>query len=261
MSKYPASFYFKLFRLHLKRNGVRWTLLFSIKHFLVESLRVVEKFLTRLEKKLALPGSHSVAENTLKWNNYRWERGEDEWTSSDAWKRSVIDDILLKNIQPGLAVIEIGPGFGRWTRTLTEISAHVMVVDVAEKCIDHCKKIFGDKDNISFHINDGRSLEFAGDDSVDVIWSFDVFVHIEPEDIDAYLQEFRRVLKRDGQAIIHHGIIGNTNFGWRSSLTLQVFASLLEKHDFQLVEQFSSWGDGNQYSVSASDVVSIIRRP
>ena len=260
MSKYPLSFYYKLFRLHLKQNGVRWTLLFSIKHFLVESLRVVEKFLAGLEKRFALPGSHSVEENTLKWNNYRWERGENEWTASDQWKQSVIDDILLQNIQPGAVVLEIGPGFGRWTRTLTEISTSVLVVDVAEKCIDHCRDLFGDKDNISFHVNDGRSLNFAADNSVDYVWSFDVFVHIEPEDIDSYFQEFRRVLKRDGLAVIHHGIIGNTNFGWRSSLTLQVFTELLKKHDFALIDQFNAWGDEDQFSVSSSDVISILRK-
>lgn len=260
MSKYPPSFYVKLFRLHLRINGFRWTLLFCIKHFLVESLRLVEKGTGRLEKKLAIPGSNSVEENALKWNNYRWDRGESEWTPSEEWKQSAIDHILLANIPPGSVVLEIGPGFGRWTRKLIEISSHVMVVDVAEKCIDHCKRLFADTGNAEFHVNDGRSLTFAADDSVDFIWSFDVFVHIEPDDIDAYLQEFRRVLKQDGVAIIHHGIIGKTVFEWRSSLTLQMFTGLLEKHDFTLLRQFSSWGDDDQFRVSASDVVSIFRK-
>ena len=261
MSNYPLSFFAKLFRLHLRLNGFRWTLLFSIKHFLVESLRLVEKGSAGLEKKYALPGSHSVEENTLKWNNYRWERGEEEWTSSDEWKQSVIDTIMLGNIQPDSVVLEIGPGFGRWTRKLVEISAHVFVVDVAEKCIEHCRQVFGANNNIEFHVNDGRSLAFAEDNSIDFIWSFDVFVHIEPDDIDAYLEEFRRVLKPGGVAIIHHGIIGKTVFEWRSSLTLQVFTALLSKHEFTLLEQFSAWGEDNQHRVSASDVVSIFSKP
>lgn len=260
MSKYPAGFYFKLFRLHLKINGLRWTLLFSIKHFLVESLRIVERLLGRLETKLSLPGSHSVEENALKWNNYRWERGENEWTSSAQWKQSVIDHIMLGNIRPNSVVVEIGPGYGRWTRKLIEISSRVMVVDVAEKCINHCREVFGANDNVEFHVNDGRSLAFAEDESVDFIWSFDVFVHIEPEDIEAYMREFRRVLKPDGVAILHHGIIGKTVFEWRSSLTLQVFAEILKRHDFTLLEQFSAWGDSRQFRVAASDVVSVISK-
>lgn len=260
MSKYPPSFYFKLFRLHLRINGLRWTLLFSIKHFLVESLRIVERSSGRLEKKLSLPGSHSVEENALKWNNYRWERGENEWTSSAEWKQSVIDDIMLRNIEADSTVIEIGPGFGRWTRKLVEISSRVMVVDVAEKCINHCRNVFGANSNIEFHVNDGRSLAFAQDNSVDFIWSFDVFVHIEPEDIEGYMQEFRRVLKDGGVAIIHHGIIGKTVFEWRSSLTLQIFNGVVRKYDFVLLDQFNAWGDDNRFKVSASDVVSIFRK-
>ena len=127
--------------------------------------------------------------------------------------------------------------------------------------IEACRQRFRGESHLEFHVNDGRSLEFAADNSVDFIWSFDVFVHIEPEDIDGYLQEFRRVLKPGGRAIIHHGIIGKTVFEWRSSLTLQVFAGILEKHGFTLLQQFSSWGDNNQYRVAASDVVSIFQKP
>ena len=260
MRKYPLKFYYELFRLHLRINGFRWTFCFCIKHFLVESLRIIERTSGRLEQKHDLPGSNSVMENTLKWNHYSWERGEEEWTASNEWKQSVIELILLRNIPPDPVALEIGPGFGRWTRKLIEMSSRVIVVDVAEKCIEHCKEIFGDNDNVEFHVNDGRSLEFVDDNTVDYIWSFDVFVHIEPTDVEAYVQEFQRILRNDGVAVIHHGIIGKTIFEWRSSLTLQAFTEILKKHNFELVRQFSSWGDENQFSVSASDVVSIFRK-
>jgi ubiquinone/menaquinone biosynthesis C-methylase UbiE len=198
-------------------------------------------------------------ENSLKWNHYRWERGENEWNQSDEWKTSVIEDVMLKNIPPGHVVLEIGPGFGRWTRKLIEISRHLIVVDVTEKCIDHCKDVFGDNDNVEFHVNDGRTLEFVGDNFVDFVWSFDVFVHIEPSDIASYLQEFQRILTRNGLVIIHHGVIGKTDFSWRSSLTLETFAELLERFDFKLVNQFRSWGENDEYSVASSDMISILK--
>jgi len=260
MRKYPLSFYYKLFLLHLKINGFRWTLCFCIKHFLVESLRITEKISRGLEKKLELPGSNSVMENTLKWNHYRWECGENEWTSSRQWKQSVIDYIMLENISPNRDVLEIGPGFGRWTRKLIEISRHLIVVDVSDKCIEHCKNLFADKDNVEFYINDGRSLKAVRDNSLDFIWSFDVFVHIEPPDIECYLHEFRRILKEDGLVIMHHGIIGKTDFSWRSSLTLQMFSELLENFEFTLVKQFSSWGENGEFNVATSDLISIFKK-
>ncbi|MDH3350809.1 MAG: class I SAM-dependent methyltransferase [Gammaproteobacteria bacterium] len=260
MGNYPPKFYFRLFKLHLKINGLRWTLYFSIRHFLVELLRFIEKRTRRLEKKYDLPGSNSVMENALKWNHYRWARGEDEWNQSIEWKTSVIEDVMLKNILPDRVVLEIGPGYGRWTRKLIEISDRLIVVDVTDKCITHCIDEFGDNTNVEFHVNDGRSLPFISDRSVDFVWSFDVFVHIEPPDIECYLQEFRRILKPGGLVIIHHGVIGKTDFGWRSSLTLQVFSDLLEKHDFTLVEQFNSWGENNEYALAGSDMISIFKR-
>jgi len=260
LGTYPTKFYFKLFRLHLRINGLRWTLMFSIRHVMVELSRVTGSAMRRLEQKHNLPGSHSVAENELKWNHYSWERGENEWTQSEEWKTSLIEHVMLKNIPRDHVVLEIGPGFGRWTRKLIEISRHLVVVDVTEKCIAHCKKLFADKNNVEFHVNDGRSLAVVADNSVDYVWSFDVFVHIEPPDIENYLREFRRILKKDGAVIIHHGIAGKTDLSWRSSLTLQVFSELLEKHNFTLQKQFDTWGENDEFRVPSSDAISIFRK-
>jgi hypothetical protein len=42
----------------------------------------------------------------------------------------------------------------------------------------------------------GLDLAMFRDASIDVAFSFDVFVHLDPEDSYAYLREFRRLLKR-----------------------------------------------------------------
>ena len=260
MRSYPIKFYFKLFALHVRLNGIRWTSCFSARHFLSESLRFLENSMQNLERRFNLPGSNSVQENTLKWNNYRWEQGEDEWTISAEWKQSIIDHVILKYVDSGGNVLEVGPGFGRWTRKLVELSERLIVVDISEKCIDHCKKLFGGNTNIEFHLNDGGSLDFIIDDSVDFIWSFDVFVHIEPVDIERYLKEFRRILKKNGRVIIHHGIVGKTAHNWRSTLTLQIFTALLQKYNFSLTDQFSSWGEDDAFKVESGDVISIFSR-
>ncbi|NCF73260.1 MAG: hypothetical protein GWP67_07135 [Gammaproteobacteria bacterium] len=57
MSTYPKKFYFKLFTLHLRQNGVLWTLRFCVKHVLVEVLRVSSNGMGWLERKYDLPGS------------------------------------------------------------------------------------------------------------------------------------------------------------------------------------------------------------
>ena len=39
---------------------------------------------------------------------------------------------------------------------------------------------------------------------VDFVWSYDVFVHLDPECVQGYLREIYRVLKSGGVAVIHH---------------------------------------------------------
>ena len=41
--------------------------------------------------------------------------------------------------------------------------------------------------------------------SVDFAFTFDVFVHVEPEGIGAYLKEIERVLRPGGVAVVHYG--------------------------------------------------------
>jgi hypothetical protein len=46
------------------------------------------------------------------------------------------------------------------------------------------------------------------DASVDFVFSFDSFVHLRREIVDAYLNELRRTLKIGGRGFIHHSNLG-----------------------------------------------------
>jgi len=115
-------------------------------------------------------------------------------------------------------VLEIGPGAGRWTEYLIPLSDKLHLVDLSQACLDECKGRFGDDPRVEFHINNGSDLACIVDASIDRIWSFDCFVHIDSPDVKKYVQECARVLAGGGIAIIHHGATGKLN-GWRSRLT------------------------------------------
>src|SRR5690606_30154563 len=55
------------------------------------------------------------------------------------------------------------------------------------------------------HLHHDTGAELAGvpDDSVDLVFSFDVFVHFKMDLVHQFLQSVRRVLKPDGLALIH----------------------------------------------------------
>jgi 2-polyprenyl-3-methyl-5-hydroxy-6-metoxy-1,4-benzoquinol methylase len=109
---------------------------------------------------------------------------------------------------PAETILELAPGFGRMTRYLREHCTYLIGVDLSPKCIDHCKKRFADDHNLKFYRNNGMSLEMIQDDSIDFVFSFDSFVHVERPEISMYLKQISKKLKKEGVCFIHHSNLG-----------------------------------------------------
>lgn len=155
----------------------------------------------------------SVEWNRQTWSGrHGWERQGDEWTGMadhcgqpyEDWKQSLVDTFIVELVPVGAEVVEIAPGHGRWTEHLLARAKHVDAVDINQSCLDVCAQRFAAADNLALRLTDGSSMSFVADGSVDVVWSFDSFVHMEPEVIQGYLTEFARVIRPGGRAVIHH---------------------------------------------------------
>jgi SAM-dependent methyltransferase len=57
-------------------------------------------------------------------------------------------------------------------------------------------------------LNDGKSLDMIPDESVDFLFSFDSLVHADADATDAYLAQFKRILKPEGTVFLHHSNYG-----------------------------------------------------
>ncbi len=179
----------------------------------------------------------ALADNISMWNeSYDWSQQGDEW--SDAWGGVAYQwwVTLFSRIQgfvPAGRILEIAPGYGRWTHFLRDLCDELVAVDIAETAIAHCRKRFAGDGHVSFHVNDGTSLAVAADRSVDLVFSFDSLVHAEHDIIAGYMAEFARVLADDGVAFIHHSNMGAYepgsydphNIHWRATT---VSAALVE---------------------------------
>ena len=154
----------------------------------------------------------ALADNISMWNeSYDWSQQGDEW--SDAWGGVAYQwwVTLFSRIQgfvPAGRILEIAPGYGRWTHFLRDLCDELVAVDIAETAIAHCRERFAGDRACRFHVNDGTSLAVAADRSVDLVFSFDSLVHAEHDIIAGYLAEFARVLADDGVAFIHHSNMG-----------------------------------------------------
>jgi SAM-dependent methyltransferase len=237
----------------------------------------------------------SIQSNRNTYNDPRtWNRCGDTWTFHaencnqpyDTWKRSVVDTFLDPYLGPNIDALEVGPGYGRWSEFMVGQTRTLKLVDISVICIDACRERFGDDlPDDSFIVSDGRTLPVP-DESLDLVWSFGTFVHVDEPDVAAYLSECGRVLRPGGRFVIHHAgwsdwtlhfvpmtrpfgragkfvqhralAVGRwSRVGGRAPMTADRFRRIASRHDLIVEKQVSSWGDDNEFSIAFRDVISI----
>ena len=103
-----------------------------------------------------------LAWNVACWDGrYDWKAGGEEWSefwggSEPQWFGSLYP--RLHRFLPAKSVLEIAPGFGRWTKFLIPNSARYIGVDLSQECVDACRRIFSNIPHATFIKNDGLSL-------------------------------------------------------------------------------------------------------
>jgi SAM-dependent methyltransferase len=125
--------------------------------------------------------------------------GDPEVAPHLQWVR---DHYCLKFVDPAQTCIEIGPGGGRWTRYLRGFRT-LYAVDYHQELLDELAKNFA-QPNIVAIKNAGTDFPGIADQSIDFVFSFGVFVHLDLPIVVAYLAEIARVLKPGGRAVIQY---------------------------------------------------------
>jgi len=208
----------------------------------------------------------SVDANLNQWDqNYQWQDGGDEWSEnwgspSAQWYACIYPRV--HRFLPAPTILEIAPGYGRWTEFLLPHCDALIGVELSPTCTAACAEKFADHPEASFYTNDGSSLPMVEDGSVDFAFSFDSLVHVETDALAGYLKELARVLSPSGVAFLHH-----SNFGayQRSSRLLAPFKDTVDhlpttaRNAIIRVGAYrgdSLWRDGG---VSASSFASLSR--
>lgn len=199
----------------------------------------------------------------LKWNkeywdhSYQWPGRGEEWSvawggSYPQWISTIFPRISM--FIPAPNILEIAPGFGRWSRFLISMSSQYKGVDLAESCVEYCKTIFKDCGHADFFQNDGRSLEMIENDSVDFCFSLDSLVHAEMDVMEEYIAQIVLKLKEDGVAFLHHSNFeeyhksGLKNWHSRAtSVSAEKVMQLVEKSQGRImIQERINWGEAPQ---------------
>jgi len=116
--------------------------------------------------------------------------------------RYIKNHFLIPYINNNSTIIEIGPGGGRWTRYMLT-AKQIFAVDFHQSVLDELKKNY-DLPNIMFVKNNGTDFQNIKPRSVDLIFSFGTFVHLDIELIDEYLKNIKPLLKPSSNVIIQY---------------------------------------------------------
>lgn len=205
-----------------------------------------------------------LASNKAFWHKYWWPKDGDEWDTMatfagvpySAWKQSIFDTFL--NVGQDDRVVEIGVGHGRWAGPLLG-RCHYTGYDVVERCVKACQQKYPEHRD-AFEVCNGMTLPLDKG-TVDLVWSFDSFVHFDEPVVSSYLRECYRVLKVGGRVWIHHA-------GWPTEEQATdggrvgnavAFAGLATAAGLRVEAQTDHWEGGNVKKWG--DCLSLLVRP
>lgn len=213
----------------------------------------------------------SLDENLNRWSTYEWQDGGDEWSVGYGGTQAMWSWTIMPRVAaflPAEHILEIAPGFGRVTQYLAPACTRMTVVDLTQRCIDACQERFAAHDHITYHVNDGRSLEMVEDDSVDLVFSWDSLIHVEEDVMEGYVHQLGHKLRVGGTGVFHHsnlasyrdentGELSIVNEHWRAaSMSAAKFRGFCRAAGLRCVTQeLVPWGGSN-----FTDCISVFRR-
>jgi autotransporter strand-loop-strand O-heptosyltransferase len=179
------------------------------------------------------------------WNWDVWEQDGHEWSEQFGGTDKLWEEYIGSDIEKYLSgnVLEIACGHGRMTEKLLQNEIEYTGIDLNQNCVDRCKEIFVDYSNVNFIVNDGISLNMIGDKSIDLVFSWDSFVHMHKNVVESYFSEISRVIKDDGKILIHHANFSGgydlsfKNWHGRANLTHQEFLTICKKYSIKIINQ------------------------
>ena len=189
------------------------------------------------KKRRSLPTRIKEALRALlgKGDVYGLEWGDPETTPPLTYVR---DHFLQPYLTPMTTAIEIGPGGGRWTRYMLGVK-RLYAVDFHQELLDELKSNFKQK-NLIFVKNNGNDFPGIANESIDFIYCFGTFVHLDVEVIDQYLRNMKMLLKPNSNVVIQYSDkskpLGKSNLGF-SENDPDVMRRLVSSHGYFIYEE------------------------
>lgn len=206
-----------------------------------------------------MPGSLSDLHLEMYYNEgrdteiYGSQWGDPENFSQSPSLAMIKNNFIDPYVTDQTVVLEIGCGGGRWTKFFG--NAHqVYALDAFDEMLQETKTSYyranGGNNNLILIRTNGTDIPTVDEYSVDYIFTFDVFVHLDIEVIEQYLISAKKVLKDTGTMFIHYGDKTkyrgkeNIGFSWNSP---EIMHSLLKKLGLAIVCENTTVFDNSNF--------------
>lgn len=153
--------------------------------------------------------------------------------------KAVIERYIKPFVNSSKICLEIGPGGGRWTQYLLGFKK-IYAVDYHQELIDEFNKNFSVYPNIECIKNDGTNFPGVPKKSVDFLFSFGVFVHLDIDLIDIYLRNMREILHEKSTVFIQYSDKNKPlakRIGTFSMNTPEIMRRLLANNEYEIIEE------------------------
>lgn len=123
----------------------------------------------------------------------------------------------------GKAMLELGCGAGRMTRSFARRFSRVHAFDISKEMLGHARALFPEASTVDWVLANGTDLSGLADESVDFAFSYIVLQHM-PEPVFAlrYIREMLRVLKPGGMFLFQFNSVPKMTMNWKGRLAWRI---------------------------------------
>ena len=133
------------------------------------------------------------------WREYTGVRLRARWLTDDAFGRAFYDDVFAPELALGSTVLDVGCGWGRFTRTLARLGCRVWGLDISDRQWRYWRQIGAAEPRSRFLLGDAQALPFRRH-SVDAAICSGVLHEVpEPRRV---LEEIVRVVRPGGTLFV-----------------------------------------------------------
>jgi 2-polyprenyl-3-methyl-5-hydroxy-6-metoxy-1,4-benzoquinol methylase len=150
-----------------------------------------------------------------------WSRYPSEWktdpglnlgaiTLGDEWGGPEFADFIVDLVAPYLSpdadVVELGCGGGKFSQRLAPRCRSLQCTDISPTMIEHTRESLlrrGVGANVSYRVLNGSNFDGVASESADFIFSYDVQLHLQMQNVFSYMLDARRVLRDGGVFMLH----------------------------------------------------------